>query len=371
MSKQSLFYVIGAAMCIAGLVLVLAFTGAAMNVIGGVLFVLGCVAGLMFTHAPTIARRELGGFFYSPIAYILMAAYLIVVAYFFNVGIQYRAQMEQTFVIMTWLSLFMCPVITMRLLAEEARLGTLETMMTAPITDFELTIGKFVGAFLFYLILNLPTLAFVFVLSRAGKPDYGTIIASYVGIVLFGAMLISAGLLVSAFTKNQVISAFVSFVATFLLFFVGIMGRGVNAVLPMIVFAIIAALVPNFVLFLYGILGPGLTSRERIFFATGGATSPSLFVILYGLLARRLTIVNRIMFCLGGLLAIGYSACVLSIAKGHSVKLGNVITYIGAASHYMDFTRGMIMSQHVLYFITLCVFFLFLTVRTVESHRWR
>jgi len=239
------------------------------------------VAGLMFTHAPTIARRELGGFFYSPIAYILMAAYLIVVAYFFNVGIQYRAQMEQTFVIMTWLSLFMCPVITMRLLAEEARLGTLETMMTTPITDFELAIGKFVGAFLFYLILNLPTLVFVFVLARAGKPDYGTIVASYVGIVLFGAMLISAGLLVSAFTKNQVISAFVSFVATFMLFFVGIMGRNMSGV-P-----------------------------------------------------------------------------------------GKVVSYIGAATHYMDFTRGMIMSQHVLYYITLCVFFLFLTVRTVESHRWR
>ena len=281
MSRQSLFYIIGAALCIAGLVLVLAFTGATLNIIGGVLFVLGGVAGLMFTHAPTIARRELGGFFYSPIAYILMAAYLIVVAYFFNVGIQYRAQMEQTFVIMTWLSLFMCPVITMRLLAEEARLGTLETMMTTPITDFELAIGKFVGAFLFYLILNLPTLVFVFVLARAGKPDYGTIVASYVGIVLFGAMLISAGLLVSAFTRNQVISAFVSFVATFMLFFVGIMGRNMSGV-P-----------------------------------------------------------------------------------------GKVVSYIGAATHYMDFTKGIILSQHVLYYITLCVFFLFLTVRTVESHRWR
>ena len=283
MSKQSLFYIIGAALCIAGLVLVLAFTSAGLNIIGGVLFLLGCVAGLIFTHAPTIARRELGGFFYSPIAYILMAAYLGVIAFIFCAGIQAsgRAQTEQTFGIMMFLSLFICPVITMRLLAEEARLGTLETMTTAPITDFELTIGKFVGAFLFYLILNIPTLVFVLVLSLAGKPDYGTIIASYVGIVLFGAMLISVGLLVSAFTKNQVISAFVSFVATFLLYLVGIMGR--NA--------------------------PGIP--------------------------------------------------------------GKVISYIGAATHYMDFTRGMIMSQHVLYYITLCVFFLFLTVRTVESHRWR
>ena len=283
MAKKTIFYAIGTILCLAGLALVLAFTNTTLNLIGGGLMLLGAVLGLMFTHAPTIAWRELSSFFVSPIAYILMAAYLIIVAYFFNVGIQGsgRAQMEQTFVIMTWLSLFICPVITMRLLAEEARLGTLETMVTAPITDFELTIGKFIGAFLFYLMLNAPTLVFVYVLSRGASPDYGTIIASYVGLILFGAMLISAGLLISAFTKNQVIAAFVSFVATFLLFFVGIMGRGMS-----------------------------------------GAP-------------------------------------------------GKVVSYIGAATHYMDFTRGIVISQHVLYYVSLSVFFLFLTVRAVESHKWR
>jgi len=283
LNKQNIFYAIGTLLCIAGLVLVLAFTSTTLNLIGAGLFILGCVAGLMFTHAPTIAWRELSSFFVSPIAYILIAIYLLAVAWFFYVGVQssYRAQMEQTFVIMTWLALFLCPLITMRLLAEEARLGTIETMVTAPITDFELTIGKFIGAFLFFVILNVPTLVFVWVLAHSGTPDYGTIIASYVGIILFGALLVSVGLLVSAFTRNQVIAAFVSFVAMFMLFFFGIMGRSM-AGMP-----------------------------------------------------------------------------------------GKVITYIGAATHYMDFTRGVILSQHVLYYVTLSAFFLFLAVRAVESHKWR
>ena len=283
MNTRNIFYAVGGAMCLLGMGLLIVPKQLSMNIAGAVLLPGGAVVGLMFTHAPAIARRELASYFVSPIAYILIAAYLAVVAFFFNAGIQSsgRAQMEQTFVIMTWMSLFICPIITMRLLSEEARSGTLETMVTAPITDFELAIGKYAGALVFYLALQAPTLVFVYVLGRQGSPDYYTILASYIGIILFGAFLLSIGLLISAFTPNQVISAFVGFVSMFLIFFLGIMGGNI----------------------------------------TGAA--------------------------------------------------GKVVGYMGAATHYVDFTRGVINSQHVLYYVTLSVFFLFLTVRAIESRKWR
>lgn len=284
MNKRTICYVIGAATAILGMVLLLAVSDSLnTDILGLGLLGAGCIVGVMFTKTPAIAWRELMSYFVSPIAYILMAAYLVMVAFFFNAEIQGtgQAQMGQTFVMMTWLSLFMCPIITMRLLSEEARSGTLETVLTAPITDVELAVGKYAGAFLFYLILQAPTVVFVYILARQGTPDYGVVVSSYVGLVLMGALLISIGLLISAFTKNQVISAFVSFVAMFLLFFLGYMGQQIG----------------------------------------------------------------------GG--------------------VGNVIKYAGAVTHYLDFTTGVISSQHALYFITLSVLFLFFSVRAVESHRWR
>ena len=251
--------------------------------IGGVLFVAGCVVGLMFTHAPAIALRELSSYCVSPIAYVLIAAYVVGVAFVFNADLQTtgRAQMEETFYLMTWFALFLCPVITMRLLAEEARAGTMETMFTVPITDFELTAGKFAGGFLFFLIMQAPTLVFVYVLAHRGNADIGVIISSYAGLLLLGALLISVGLLISAITANQVIAAFVSFVAMFVLFMFTRMGEA-----------------------------------------------------------------------LGG-------------------WWGSVISYAGVDRHCSDFMRGMVQSQHVLYYLTVTAFFIFATVRVVESHKWR
>jgi len=293
LNRRNICYILGGAMAVLGLVLLLALSDSlSTDVPGLALLVAGGIVGLMFTKTPVIAWRELMNYFVSPIAYILMAAYLVVVALIFNFGVLagHRAHLEPLFGSMTWLALFLCPIITMRLLSEEARSGTLETVLTTPITDVEITLGKFFGAFAFYVTVNLPTLAFVYILAWQGNPDLGTIAASYLGVLLLGALLISIGLLASAFTKNQVIAAFVGFVAMFALFIVGELGRVV-----------------------------------------GGEFS------IFGL----------------------------------EVDLGKIIEYAGSGGHYMDFTRGVVNSQHVLYFVMLCVFFLFLTVRMVESHKWR
>jgi len=293
MTKKSICYIIGTVLFLCGLVLLLGgsdSTGG--DLLGLLLLIGGGVVGLMFTKAPTIAWRELTAFFVSPIAYILMGAYFIVVSLIFNYSVlgSMRAHLEPLFGSITWLTLFLCPLITMRLLSEEARSGTLETMLTVPITDLEITLGKFLGAFGFYTAIQVPTLVFVYVLARQGSPDYGTIISGYVGVLLLGALLISIGLFISAFTKNQVIAAFISIVTIFVLFIIGGLGRLVSA---------------DFSLF-------GLT-----------------------------------------------------------INIGKVIEYADASTHYMDFTKGLVMSQHVLYYVTLVVFFLFLTVRMVESHKWR
>ena len=293
MNTKTIFSIIGTVLAIVGLVIVLGVSDSlGTDILGLALFFVGCAVGLMLTKAPAIAWRELSSYFVSPIAYILMAAYLVVVALIFNFSVlgSQRAELEPLFGSMTWLALFLCPAITMRLLSEEARSGTLETMLTAPITDVELALGKFIGALGFFAAVNVPTLVFVYVMARQGDPDYGTIAAAYTGVILLGALLLSIGLFVSAFTKNQVIAAFVSFVAVFGLFIVGDLGRLV-----------------------------------------GGKSK----------------------------------------VLGLEFDLGAMIEYVGAARHFMDFTRGIVSSQHVLYYITLSVFFLFLTVRMVESHRWR
>jgi len=278
--NKVLLHFTGVAAAIAGIVLMLvsnSFLGVAA---GFILFIAGGVLGIAYSKAQAIARRELASYFTSPVAYILMAAYLFVVAFVFNMTLE-RAYMEQVFGTIGFLSLLVCPVITMRLISEEARSGTLETMLTVPVSDLEIALGKYFGAFVFFLILQAPTLVFVYILSRHGSPDYGAIFSGYAGVALFGAMLVSLGLLISSLTKNQVIAAFTSTVIMFVLFIGGMMARNVSG------------------------------------------------------------------------------------------TAGKVLQYIGTESHYQDFINGVINSQHVVYFLTLTAFFLFLAVRSIESHRWR
>ena len=120
-----------------------------------------------------------------------------------------------------WLVLlFVTPILTMRLLAEERRSGTIESLMTAPVTEIQVVIGKYLAALLFYLFLWAPTLIYVVLIARDSSVDWGPIASGYLGVVMIGAVFMAAGVFGSSFSKSQIVAAIVTF--AILMFFFAI-----------------------------------------------------------------------------------------------------------------------------------------------------
>lgn len=165
-------------------------------------------------------RRELAGYFLSPIAYVVMFFFLMLMGFsfwflidFLLNGTQSPAIMQQLFgqSIFFWMALLMViPVLTMRLFAEERRSGTIETLMTAPVTPLQLVLSKYTGALIFYILLWAPTVSYAWALKYYNSSeviDFGPMAGGYLGTLLVGAMFLAMGLLASACTRNQVVSA--------------------------------------------------------------------------------------------------------------------------------------------------------------------
>jgi len=177
--------------------------------------------------------------------------------------------------------LFVVPLITMRAYAEEKRSGTIELLMTSPITDFQIVIGKFLGAMSLYGAMLGVTLIHIGVLFAYGNPEWKPILTGYLGLVLLGGCFVSVGLFFSSLTKNQIVAGMFTFVVLLLLWVIGWIG--------------------NF-------------------------SGPTV---------ERLT------------------------------------SYLSLTSHVDDFLRGVIDSQHVVYYLSFITFGLFLTAKAVDSERWR
>lgn len=231
----------------------------------------------------TIFKREMVGYFYSPIAYVVIAVFLVFSGYFFATILSLTQQATLTYSLANtqFILSILTPVITMRLLSEEVRSGTIEMLMTAPVTDFEVVFGKFLAAWFLYLVMLAPTLLYVVFLKWVGQPDMGPIIASYIGLSLMGAMFISIGLLTSALTRNQMIAGISGIVALVILFFVG-----------------------------YAV-------------------------------------------------------------SGTETWYAPILQYIGTYGHWESFTKGLVDSRDVVYYVTIAALALFITVRIVESRKWR
>ena len=161
------------------------------------------------TRATVIARRELGSYFFSPMAYVAMFLFLLATGLFFWNDFQpgQPVGMRSIFDWMVWLLVFVTPVLCMGLLAQEWASGTIETLMTAPVGEHDVVLGKFLGSLGFLLVLLVPTLLYVVMLAIYGNVDAGPIFSGYLGIVLVGALFISIGLFCSSLTRSQVVAA--------------------------------------------------------------------------------------------------------------------------------------------------------------------
>ncbi len=232
-----------------------------------------------------VARRELGAFFVSPIAYVVTAIYLAVTGGLFGFILYYSREATLRYVLMHGVSLLflvlITQVLTMRLLAEEQRLGTLELLLTAPLRDWEVVLGKFLASLGVFLVMVLLTSTFVIVLLRVGEPDMGVILSGYLGYILLGTSLLAIGVFASSLTQNQIVAAVVGMGITLILWISGALGEFV-----------------------------------------GGA-------------------------------------------------MESIVTFLPIFDHYQDFARGIIDTRDILYYLSVTVLFLFMSVRVVEWRRWR
>lgn len=190
-----------------------------------------------------IAGKELRGYFASPIGWVICGLFSLMFGYFFYAYVEVflrnsmSAQMGAGGPIninmnlvrpllsnATVIILFVLPSITMRTYSEEKRSGTIELLLTSPVTDWEIIFGKFFGAMGLYATMLLATMAYMSILFAYGQPEFRPLVAGYLGLVLLGGCFISMGLFISSLTKNQVIAGVGTFIAGLLFWVINWLG---------------------------------------------------------------------------------------------------------------------------------------------------
>jgi ABC-2 type transport system permease protein len=207
-----------------------------------------------------IFQKELRHFFYSPIAYIVIALFTLIAGIFFYLYLssfveaafmdmmrsqQFRS-MPQKFNInlqlirpyfwnLALISLFVLPLVTMRLYSEEKKSGTVELLYTSPLSVSNIVLGKFFAGLVFYIVMLVPTIIFMGLLFIYGNPELGPVLSGYLGLLLLGSAFISGGLFISSLTENQIIAAIGGFGLSLLLWVIGwaasYSGPGLSSVL--------------------------------------------------------------------------------------------------------------------------------------------
>jgi ABC-2 type transport system permease protein len=246
-----------------------------------------------------IAERELRSYFSSPMAYIIIGFFLLPFGVFFYLYLTafVRQGMQQAqfggamninqqvirYVLQnaSVIILFIMPMITMRTYSEEKRSGTIELLLTSPVTDIEIILGKFFGALGLYIAMLACTLLYMGVLFYFDNPEWRPLVAAYLGLLLMGGAFVSIGLLISSTTNNQIVAGVVTFVV-FLLFWI-----------------------------------------------------------------------------------VGW------FADSAGPTIGPITSWLSITEHFDDFAKGIIDTKHVLYYLSLITFGLFLTAKSVDTERWR
>lgn len=240
---------------------------------------------IVIRNVAALTQRELSASFLSPVAYVVALVFLAATGHIFMTSTLFEggeASIRPTLNGMAWLLVFAVPLLTMRVLAEEFASGTIEPLMTAPVTDVEVILGKFLGVFVFYVGLLAATLVYVLLLFAYGRPDVGVILCGYLGMLLLGALYVAVGVFASSLTRHQLVAA--------------IVGIGVLSLFTLVIDA---------------------------FAAWRGGTWRT------------------------------------------------VLGYMNVLYQFGDFSKGMVDTKSIVFFLSATMFVLFLAVKVVESRRWR
>jgi ABC-2 type transport system permease protein len=185
-----------------------------------------------------IVAREWRAYFLSPLAYVILTAYMFlnglifwrIVVFLSSPGAPRERFLSLMFTnTYFWIfTLFIVPIITMRLIAEERKTGTLELLLTSPVSEATVVLGKFLGALGFFLVVWIPSILFILYLRSQTSVDLGSVAAGYVGIILIGAYFIAIGVFASTLAKNQIVAAILTFAILIPIFSVGLFQSGVD-----------------------------------------------------------------------------------------------------------------------------------------------
>ena len=170
-----------------------------------------------------IFKKEFRSYFNSPIAYIFITFFLGISSWLFfqTFFLVNQAEMRDFFGLMPWIFLFFIPAVTMKLWAEEKKIGTAEILMTLPVRDYEVVVGKFLASFGLLAITALFSLGLPFSVIYLGDPDGGTIVCGYIGLLLMGGAYLAIGLFASTLTENQIIAFILGITICFVLLIIG------------------------------------------------------------------------------------------------------------------------------------------------------
>ncbi len=174
----------------------------------------------MSNHIAVFCKKELRSLFDSPVAYIVITIFLLICGWFFfsDLFLVNQASLRNLFSIIPFIFMFFVPAVTMRLISEEKRSGTIEVLLTLPVRDYEIVLGKFLAGLILIAVAVMLTLTYTLTLSGLGDLDSGSVVAGYFGLIFLGATYLSIGVFTSSLTQNQIVAFITSFVIIFALY---------------------------------------------------------------------------------------------------------------------------------------------------------
>jgi len=283
-----------------------------------------------------IIKREFRSYFSSPTGFVFMGFFLLLTGFFFTMANVFQANPDYNMVLgsITFVFLIVVPVLTMRLISEETKQKTDQLLLTSPLSLTKMVLGKYFAAVGVFLLTLLVTALYPVLLSFFGSIAVWEIIGGYIGFFLLGSSFIAVGLFISSLTDNQVVAAIVTFVSLLFMWLIDWIQQGipVDRVTGIVFAALIA-----------------IGAAAFVFFTT------------------RTIFVSIAVFALGAGIVSGMYFFNPIVFDGLIVR---VLDWFSLLARYSDFSMGVLSVSPIVYYITFCAIFVFLTIRMIEKRRW-